>query len=147
MTQHLIDLKNIWYNPHIIHLKNCLECFLRKSKNKNITKFVSFLFTKTHKNIFKKALWRHTLSPHVWWMLVFFSLQQKNKNYFALNAEHKLYFSITKAENPYWRGRLSTVDLLIRISLLSTLFIFYKTSYLNEEVNRIKPSPSVRIHW
>jgi len=28
-----------------------------------------------------------------------------------------------------------------------TLLLFYKTSYLNEEVNRTEPSPSVRISW
>jgi hypothetical protein len=45
-------------------------------------------------------------------------------------------------------GRLSTVDLLVLTSLDQLLFIlkivftfFYKTSYLNEEVNGIEPSP------
>jgi hypothetical protein len=53
--------------------------------------------------------------------------------------------------NPQWRGRLSTVVLLVQSSLdellliLPTLFTRYKTSYLNEEVNRTKPSPSVSV--
>ncbi len=29
----------------------------------------------------------------------------------------------------------------------NVIFIFYKTSYLNEEVNRTEPSPSVRFPW
>jgi len=53
--------------------------------------------------------------------------------------------------NPYGRGRLSTVDLLVLTSLDKLLFIlkyyfpFYKTSYLNEEVNCTEPSPSVSV--
>jgi len=55
----------------------------------------------------------------------------------------------------YLRGRFDTVDLLVLTSLdqlllimkiLST-YLFYKTSYLNEEVNCTKPSPSVSILW
>jgi hypothetical protein len=50
-------------------------------------------------------------------------------------------------------GRLSTIHLLAQTSLdqlrliLKTFFTFYKTSYLNEEVNRTEPSPSVSIPW
>jgi hypothetical protein len=49
---------------------------------------------------------------------------------------------------------ISTVDLLVLTSLDHLLFIvklyfflFYKTTYLNEEVNRTEPSPSVRVPW
>jgi hypothetical protein len=49
---------------------------------------------------------------------------------------------------------LSTIDLLVLNSLeqllviLQTLFTFYyKTSYLNEEVSRAEPSPSVSVPW
>jgi hypothetical protein len=52
------------------------------------------------------------------------------------------------------RGRLSTVDLLVLTSLdwllltMQTLFtFFYKTSYLNEEVNGTEQSPSVSFPW
>ncbi len=44
------------------------------------------------------------------------------------------------------RGRLSTVDLLILTSLDPLIFIlnlFYKTRYLNEEVNSSEPSPQL----
>jgi hypothetical protein len=48
-----------------------------------------------------------------------------------------------------WRGRLSTVDLLVLTSLGQLLlhwkyykrFLFKKTSYLNEEYNCTEPSP------
>ena len=50
--------------------------------------------------------------------------------------------------------RLSTVDLRCTKDFKSALFyieniiyIFYKTSYLDEEVNRTEPSPSVSIPW
>ncbi len=54
----------------------------------------------------------------------------------------------------FWRGRLSAVDLLVLTSL-DQLFIyieniinlFYKTSYLNEEVNCTEPFPLVSIPW
>jgi hypothetical protein len=49
---------------------------------------------------------------------------------------------------------LGTVDLLVLTNLehlifiLKTLFtFFYKTRYLNEEVNRTEPSPSVSVLW
>ncbi len=46
--------------------------------------------------------------------------------------------------NPYWRGRLGTVDLLILTSQLKNLFIFfYITRYLYKEVNCTQPSPWV----
>ncbi len=56
--------------------------------------------------------------------------------------------------NPYWRGRSSTVDLLIKIGCLvkkrKTLFLDEKqliwTSYF-KEFNRTYSSPFVRIPW
>ncbi len=55
---------------------------------------------------------------------------------------------------PYWKGRLSTVDLLVLASLDQLIFywkyylLFYKTSYLNEEVNCTEPSSSsVSVPW
>jgi hypothetical protein len=51
------------------------------------------------------------------------------------------------------QGILSTIDLLALISLDDLLFfenfiyLFTKTSYLNEEVNCTDPSPSVSIPW
>jgi hypothetical protein len=52
----------------------------------------------------------------------------------------------------YRRGRLSTVDPLVLTSLDQPLLIlkmslFYKASYLNNEVNRTEPSPSVSVPW
>ncbi len=57
----------------------------------------------------------------------------------CLVARARLY----QPRNPYWRGRLSTIDLLVLISLDQLLF--NRSSYLNEEVNCIKPSPSVSV--
>ncbi len=54
---------------------------------------------------------------------------------------------------PYSRGRLSTFCLFVLSSLDRLLFIwkyvyiFYKTSYLNEEVNCTEFSPSVSVPW
>jgi hypothetical protein len=52
------------------------------------------------------------------------------------------------------KGRVSTVHLLVLTSLDQLIFIlkillayFTKTSYLNEEVNCIEPSPLVSIPW
>jgi len=53
--------------------------------------------------------------------------------------------------NPYWRGRISTIDFLVLTSLdqllliLNWFIIFYKTTYLTEEVNRAEPSTSVSV--
>jgi hypothetical protein len=50
-------------------------------------------------------------------------------------------------------GRLSTVDLLVLTSLdqllliVDIIYLLYKTSYFNEEVNCTEPSPSVSIPW
>jgi hypothetical protein len=62
-------------------------------------------------------------------------------------AARHLWPSKAGARNTNWRGRLSTVDLLVLTSLdqllliLQTFFLFYKTSYLIEEVNHTEPSP------
>ncbi len=61
------------------------------------------------------------------------------------------WFSYLQPRNTDWRGRLSTVDLLVLTSLdklllkLKTLFTSYKMSWINEEVNCTEPSPSVCI--
>jgi len=58
---------------------------------------------------------------------------------------------IINVGNPYCRGRLSTADLLTHTSLdlqvfmMQNYLLFYKTSYLNEEANGTKPSPSVSV--
>ncbi len=58
-----------------------------------------------------------------------------------------------KSGNSYWRGRLSTFDLLVLASLDQLILIEYfidlcnKTSYLNVEVNGTEPSPSVSFPW
>ncbi len=55
--------------------------------------------------------------------------------------------------NSNLRGRLSTVDLLVQANidqLLLTLkqyLLYYKTSYLNEEVSCTEPSPSLSVPW
>ncbi len=62
---------------------------------------------------------------------------------FGSNAvNNNLSTVLKRAGKPYWRGRLSTVDLLVLTSLHQLLFILiiffylcYTTSYLNEEVN------------
>ncbi len=58
------------------------------------------------------------------------------------------------AGKSYLGGRFSTVDLLVLTSLdqfVSKLkilfFLFYKTSYLNEEVNCTEPSTSISVPW
>jgi hypothetical protein len=60
---------------------------------------------------------------------------------------HKYFQQGTLTE----KERISTVNLLVLTSLnlllliVKTLFTFYKTSNLNEEVNCTEPSPSVRV--
>jgi hypothetical protein len=55
--------------------------------------------------------------------------------------------------NSYSRGRISTIDLLVlnKSELILVLkmyfFPFYKTSYLNKEVNRTEPFPILRVPW
>jgi hypothetical protein len=60
----------------------------------------------------------------------------------------------SQARETLLKGRLSTVDLLVRTCLNqvhfyieNVIYIFNKTSYFNEEVNRTDPSPSVSIPW
>jgi hypothetical protein len=51
-----------------------------------------------------------------------------------------------EARESLLRGRLSTVDLLVLTSLDQFFdLLFYKTSYLNEEVNCTEPSLSVSV--
>ncbi len=59
---------------------------------------------------------------------------------------------ITFSGNPYWRGSISTVDLLSLSSSDQLLFMLkrcfsfsYKTTNLNLEVKCTNPSPSIRI--
>ncbi len=60
----------------------------------------------------------------------------------------KFLSKIKNAGNTCLRGWVSTIDLLVIPCLLELLLnianIFYKTSYLNQEVNCTEPSPSVR---
>jgi hypothetical protein len=55
--------------------------------------------------------------------------------------------------NPYWRGKLSTVDLLVLNSsdqllfALKLYFSFYKTTILIRRSTVPEPSPSVSIPW
>ncbi len=58
------------------------------------------------------------------------------------------------AGNPYWRGRLITVDLHVQTSLYQLLLmfqkhalLFYRKSLLIEVINRTEPSPSISIPW
>ncbi len=58
-----------------------------------------------------------------------------------------------RAGNPSLRETVSTVDLLVltrtdQLHLIwKTVFTFYKTGYLDEEVYGIDPFPSVSIPW
>ncbi len=53
--------------------------------------------------------------------------------------------------NPYGRGRLSTVDLLLLtgldrlLFLVKMVYLHYKTSYFNEEVTCTEPSSLVSV--
>ncbi len=73
-----------------------------------------------------------------------------NQNFNSLKRKK----ATVKPGNPYWKGTLSTVDLLELTSLDQLLLIlrtfftfFYKTSYLNEEVNCTMRSRQVSIPW
>ncbi len=75
----------------------------------------------------------------------------QNKYYHNLT----LCFSIVWLRSLYWRGRVSTLDLLVLtrsdhlILILKIFFVaFYKTSFLNEKVNCTEPSSySVKVPW
>ncbi len=58
-----------------------------------------------------------------------------------------LYLSSPSAGNPYWRGRLSTVDLHVLTSLNQLIFklkiLFTLFTKLNEEVNCTESSPQL----
>jgi len=62
------------------------------------------------------------------------------------------HWSRAKPGNPFWRGRINTIDLLVLSMLCKLLFtrnffLCYKTSYLNMEVNCTEPFPLVRVPW
>ncbi len=52
--------------------------------------------------------------------------------------------NISKAGNPYWKQRMSTVDLLVRTSSYQLLFMLIfsvlQNNYFNEEANCTEPS-------
>jgi len=58
-----------------------------------------------------------------------------------------------KTRMPCWKGRVSTVDLLVLTNLDRLLFwwkyylMCSKASYINEEVNCTEPFPSVSVPW
>jgi hypothetical protein len=55
--------------------------------------------------------------------------------------------SLTEGEGSV---QLTSLSLLVKISCFSYwsyIFPFLQTTYLNEEVNRTQPSPSVRVPW
>ncbi len=57
-----------------------------------------------------------------------------------------------KPGNPYWKGRLNTIDLRVLTSLNefyaeNIINFCFKTSYFNEGVNCSEISPSVRVPW
>ncbi len=62
----------------------------------------------------------------------------------------KLY-GLTTPGNHYWKGRISTFDLLVRCNSYQLLlmlifkFFFSQKCYFNEEANCTEPSPSVRL--
>jgi hypothetical protein len=58
------------------------------------------------------------------------------------------------SRNPCWRGRLSTVDLLVltlfksvAFEITKIIYFFTKTSYYIEEVNCTEPFPSISVPW
>ncbi len=59
----------------------------------------------------------------------------------------------SQTREPFLKGKASTVDLLVLTGLdqlplkLQILLLSYTTSFLNEEVNRTEPSPSVSVPW
>ncbi len=57
------------------------------------------------------------------------------------------------AGNSYWKGRISTIDLLVLTSshqlilYCNIVFLLHKTSYLNGEVNATEPYPSYSLPY
>jgi hypothetical protein len=72
-------------------------------------------------------------------------------NFVTENGQYKVHYcgALPLPGKSYWWGRLSTVDLTSLdqlVFILKILFsFFYKTSYLNEEVNSAEPSSLVSI--
>jgi len=69
-------------------------------------------------------------------------------------CEQTSFQEMVRPGNTNRRGRVSTVCLLVLTSLDRQLlqlkimfYLFYKTRYLNEEVNCTEPSPSASIPW
>ncbi len=71
----------------------------------------------------------------------------------AISSRLLLMWSMYWQGNPYSKGRLSTVDLLLLASLdhllliFQTLFTFYNTSYLNMGVNSTESFLLVSVPW
>ncbi len=80
-------------------------------------------------------------------------LQNRFSKLSIKNQSLKHSHILTHPGKPYWIGSISTVDLLVLTSLdqllfkLTLNFLFYKATFLNEEVNCTEPSPSVRVPW
>jgi hypothetical protein len=69
--------------------------------------------------------------------------------FFVTDAAARKFFLKDSPGNPHRRGRLGTVDLLVRIcldQLLLILEIYFFTKHA-EKVNRTKPSRSVSVPW
>jgi hypothetical protein len=70
-----------------------------------------------------------------------------------IESFHTICVALPKAGKSYWRGRLSTVDLLVITSLDEHLYIenmiyfLNKTTNLNEEVNCTESSPLISIPY
>ncbi len=92
-------------------------------------------------------------------LIIFSQFKNKTKTFFT-NGYQKVFLACSnyahkeqtfQLGNPYRRERVSTVDLLVLPSLDPLIFIiklfllFYKKSYLNEEVNRTDHSPYVSL--
>jgi hypothetical protein len=43
--------------------------------------------------------------------------------------------------------QLTSLCLLVPFDIANIIYLFYQTSYLNEEVNCTEPSPSVSVPW
>ncbi len=75
-----------------------------------------------------------------------------SENSYLLKLWSQNCFNKAGQGKSYWRGRLSTFQLLVLTSLDQLLFYklylpFYNITYLNEEVNCTELSQSVSIPW
>ncbi len=77
------------------------------------------------------------------------AIRSKKSNNLSISRQNILI----NPRNTNWRGRITTVDLLVltclyqQLLILPTFFTFYKTKLLNEEVNLTEASPSVCVLW